>query len=101
MTTRVARLFAVIALFAACATDAAADDQTEYNRRAAQRYVALFQELDRDANSAVTRLEASGDLNFVPRFDDMDINRDAIVTFEELQRYLEQRYGVRVERRRP
>jgi EF hand len=100
MTTRVARLFAVIALLAAYA-HVAADDRTEYNRRAAQRYVALFQELDRDANSAVTRVEASGDLNFVPWFDDMDINRDGIVTFEELQHYLEQRYGVRVERGRP
>ena len=77
------------------ATAAIADDKTEYERRAVERDVALFQSLDRNRDNAVTKLEAQGDLNFGPRFDDMDINRDNIVTREELQRYLEQQYGVR------
>jgi hypothetical protein len=85
----------------ACATGAAANDRAEYNRRAADTYVALFKSLDRNADSTVTRVEAQGDLNFVPFFDDMDINRDGIVTADELRRYIEQRYEVRVESAQP
>jgi hypothetical protein len=62
--------------------------------------MALFQALDRNADATVTHLEARGDLNFLPYFDDMDTNRDGIVTTEELQRHIELRYGVRVERGR-
>jgi len=71
-----------------------ADDRTDYNQRAAARDAALFQSLDRNANGELTREESKGDLDLGPRFDDMDINRDAIVTREELQRYIAQRYGV-------
>jgi Ca2+-binding EF-hand superfamily protein len=91
-------------LFAAmlgCAVgSAAADPKSEYERRAAERYVALFQSLDLDSDGTVSREEAQGDLNFRPSFDDMDINRDGIVTLAELQRYIEQNYGVRLEVRR-
>ena len=41
------------------------------------------------------RSEAHGDLNFTPSFNDMDINRDGIVTKAELDRVLEQEYGMR------
>ena len=92
--TRISCVF--LAALAACATGAAADDKSDYSRRAAESSVALFKSLDRDANASVTREEARGDLNFAPYFDDMDINRDGIVTTEELQRYIELRYGVRV-----
>ncbi len=75
-------------------TTAWADDRAEYNRRAAARYVELFQTLDRDTDGRVTREESRGDLNFSPFFDDMDINRDGVVSKDELHRFMEQRYGV-------
>jgi Ca2+-binding EF-hand superfamily protein len=75
---------------------AAADDKADYDRRAAQRYTALFQSLDRNGDGAVSREEAQGDLNFLPRFDDMDINRDGMISAEELRRFIESQFGVRV-----
>jgi hypothetical protein len=81
-------------LFAACTSAAGADDKTDYERRAAAAYVTLFQSLDRDSDGRVTLLEAHGDLNFGPRFHDMDTNRDGIVTKEELERYIGQNYKV-------
>ncbi|HYC44104.1 MAG TPA: hypothetical protein VED01_01350 [Burkholderiales bacterium] len=86
----------VVALAAWAFNAAAADGETEYDRRNAERYVALFTSLDRNADGTVTRAEAQGDLNFGPRFDDMDINRDGLVTVAELQRFVLQEHGVRV-----
>jgi hypothetical protein len=40
----------------------------------------------------VTRDEVIHDLDFAPRFNDMDINRDGVITADELQRYLAWRY---------
>jgi len=37
--------------------------------------------------------EAAGDLNFLPVFDDADIDRDGIVSKAELDRFLTLRYG--------
>ena len=74
-----------------------ADDKADFDRRAAVRYMELFQSLDRNADGAVSRDESQGDLNFRPRFDDMDINRDGSVTLAELQRYVDQQHGIRVE----
>ena len=93
MRGKPASCFAVFALATFCITSAGADDRSEYNRRAAARYVALFQSLDRDGDKTVTKAEAQGDLNFGPRFDDMDINRDQIVTLVELQRFIEREHG--------
>jgi hypothetical protein len=84
---------AVLALSTACVAETSADDRSEYNRRAAARYVALFQSLDRDGDKTITKVEAQGDLNFGPRFDDMDIDRDRIVTLAELQRFIEREHG--------
>lgn len=84
-----------LVLLAACAVGAGADDKSEYNRRAAVRDLSLFQSLDRNTDGAVTRLEAQGDINFLPRFDDMEVDMDGVVTTVELQRYLGQQYGVR------
>ena len=67
----------------------AADARTDYYQRAADGDLATFRALD-----AVTRSETQGDLDFGPRFDDMDSNRDGVVTQDELRRYIEQRYGV-------
>jgi hypothetical protein len=73
------------------------DPQAEYQRRVAERYVGLFLSLDLDGDGSVSRAEARSDLNFGPRFDDMDINRDGIVTTAELQRFIEAEYGMRLE----
>jgi hypothetical protein len=86
-----------LVLLAACAAGAGADDESEYNRRAAAYDFALFQSLDRNTDGVVTRLEAQGDVNFLPRFGDMEVDMDGAVTTAELQRYLEQRYGWRIE----
>ena len=76
---------------------AADDPKAEYDRRAAERYVSLFQSLDLNNDGMVSKAEAQGDLTFGPSFDDIDINRDGIVTAAELQRFIEQRYGMQVE----
>ena len=98
MYRRLTQLVISLGLLAACVSGAGADDKAAYERRAADRYMTLFQSLDRNSDGRVTLAEAHGDLNFSPRFDDMDINRDGIVTMEELQRYIEQQYGVQVNR---
>ena len=69
-----------------------AQDKAEYDRRGAARYMSLFQSLHRNGDHAVSKLESAGTLDFGPRFDDMDINRDGIVTRVELQRYVESEY---------
>jgi Ca2+-binding EF-hand superfamily protein len=85
---------AVALVMLACAAAASADDKANYNKRAAERFVSLFQSLDRNGDGAVTRDEAKGDLTFVPRFDDMDIDRNGIVSAEELRRFIEAQFGV-------
>jgi hypothetical protein len=84
----------LLAFFAACIGAAGADDRADYQRRAAASDTALFQSLDRDSDGRVTLSEARGDLNLGPRFGDMDINRDGVVTTEELQRYIGKHYGI-------
>jgi hypothetical protein len=86
-----------LGLLAACIGGAAANDKTDYDRRAAANDTALFQSLDRNKDGRVTLLEAHGDLNLGPRFDDMDIDRDGVVTLEELQRYIAQQHGIQVD----
>jgi hypothetical protein len=82
-------------LLLVCAIGAGADDKDDYNRRAAARDLSLFNSLDRNSDGVVTRLEARGDVNFLPRFDDMEVNMDGVITTAEFMRYLEQQYGVR------
>lgn len=91
----------VLVLLLMCAMSANADDRSDYNRRAAMRDLSLFHSLDRNADGAVTRLEAQGDINFLPRFDDMEVDMNGVVTITELHHYLEQRYGVRLKRGLP
>lgn len=101
MSKKLARQAGALMLLLACAMGAGADDRSEYNHRAATDDLSLFHSLDRDADGAVTRLEAKGDINFLPRFDDMEVDMDGIVTTAELQRYLKQHYGVQFDRTRP
>jgi hypothetical protein len=89
-------VFALVLAVAGIA-NVCADDKADYNRRAATRLMELFQSLDRNSDRAVSREETQGDLNFGPRFDDMDVNRDGFVTLAELQLYVEQQHGVRLE----
>ena len=89
------RFFAV--LLGACVfggVTAHADERADYNRRAAERFSTLFLSLDRDGDANVTRAEARGDLNFGPRFDDMDIDRNGIVSRAELQRFVALQFEV-------
>ncbi|MGQ0749805.1 MAG: EF-hand domain-containing protein [Betaproteobacteria bacterium] len=85
---------AAVALLLLVSAAATADDRAAYNKLAAAHDTALFHSLDRNADGVVTRAESHGDLDFGPRFDDMDINRDGNVTRQEFRRYIEQRYGV-------
>jgi hypothetical protein len=86
--------FAALAVLMALAMSAGADDKSDYNFRAAGEDASLFHALDRNADGAVSRLEARSDINFLPRFDDMEVDMDGIVTRAELQRYIEQHYGI-------
>lgn len=83
-----------LALLVGCAMSAGADDRSDYYQRSAADDVRLFVSLDRDADGTVTLLEAQSDINFLPRFDDMEVDMDGIVTRAELERYVGQRYGV-------
>lgn len=98
MSTRLVRQACVLMLLLACAMGAGADDRSEYNQRAAADDLSLFHSLDRNVDGAVTRLEAQGDINFLPRFNEMEVDMNGIITTAELLRYLEQHYGVRLER---
>jgi hypothetical protein len=88
---------AIVLALSICACAAYADDRSDYNRRAAARDIALFQELDRNGDGVLARDESRADLDLGPRFDDIDINRDGIVTPAELQRYIAQRYDVQAD----
>lgn len=94
MRSNATKLLAAAVLLISCAS-AGAQDRAEYNRRGVARYLEMFQSLDRDGDGAVTRAEAQLDLNFAPSFNDMDINRDGVVTKPELDRFLEAEYGMR------
>ena len=101
MDIKILKQLGMLAALLATAGSAGADDRSDYNHRAAARDLALFQALDRNADGTVTRMEAQGDVNFLPRFDDMEVDMDGVITVVELHRYLEHQYGVKLNRRRP
>ena len=86
-----------LALALAVALPASAQGKAEHDRRAAADLARLFAALDRDGDRAVSRVEAAGDVNFLPLFPDVDINRDGVVTAEEFGRHLLLAYGVTLE----
>jgi hypothetical protein len=78
---------AIIAIILALATaTAVAQAPADYLKRVADNYRAAFGAYER--NGVVTRAAVRGDLFFEPRFDDIDINRDGVITPAELERFL-------------
>ena len=89
------RIYAVAALLLATGVNVWANgDEARYNQRAAQTDMALFREMNRAGNDRLTREEVRGDMRLGARFDDIDTNRDEIVTLQELKAYIEKTYGV-------
>ena len=77
-------IIAIVLAFAACTAFAQAP--ADYLKRVADNYRAAFSAYER--NGVVTRAAVRGDLFFEPRFDDIDINRDGVITRTELERFL-------------
>ena len=88
-------IFAVAALlWVTCVNVWANGDEARYKQRAAQTDMSLFRELDRANKGLLTREDVRGDMRLGTRFDDIDTNRDEIVTLQEMQAYIERMYGV-------
>ncbi len=83
-----------LVLLAACAMAATADDKSEYDRRSAARHFSLFHSLGLATDAEETRSAVQGDLNFGPRFGDMDIDQGSSVTTPEFQRIIEREHDV-------
>jgi len=74
----------LVAALAAGAALAQAPDA--YVQRVVDNYRAAFARYER--NGVVTREAVRADLVFGPVFDDIDINRDGVITRAELDRFL-------------
>jgi hypothetical protein len=84
----------LIPLMAACVgTLAVADDRADYNRRSAERYIAMFRLADLNKNNVVTLGEAQGIIELQAHFNDLDTDRDDDITWDELTRYIEATFG--------
>jgi Ca2+-binding EF-hand superfamily protein len=71
-----------------------ADDRETYNRRAAETDLAAFSLLDLNRDGVLTLDEVRADLNFGPRFNDIDTDRNGAITREELRSYIGRAYGI-------
>ena len=69
-------------------------EKAGYYQRAAQTDMTLFRELNRAGNGRLTKDEVRGDMRLGTRFDDIDTNRDEIVTLQEMKTYIEKTYSV-------
>jgi hypothetical protein len=76
----------IVIAAALAAGTAFAQAPAEYLKRVADNYRAAFAAHER--NGVVTRAQVQGDLFFEVRFDDIDINRDGVITRAELERFL-------------
>ena len=81
-----------VILLACLSTAASADDRDDYNRRSTERFVALFRAADVNRDNAVPRDEAEGTIELTTRFNDIDINRDGIITWDELTLFVDSHY---------
>lgn len=77
---------AIVIAAALAAGAALAQAPAEYLKRVADNYRAAFAAYERDG--VVTRDRVRGDLFLEPRFDDIDINRDGVITRAELERFI-------------
>jgi hypothetical protein len=85
MNTRTSLALAVIAF----STMAVATGRDVYNQRSADRFVAMFLAADVDRDDTISRADAGSSIELAARFDDVDINRDGIITREELTRFID------------
>jgi hypothetical protein len=76
----------IVIAAALAAGSAVAQAPADYLKRVADNYRAAFAVYERDG--VVTRAQVRGDLFLAPRFDDIDINRDDVITRAELERFL-------------
>ncbi|HSO06110.1 MAG TPA: hypothetical protein VLW45_02665 [Pelomicrobium sp.] len=81
------KTFATLVLLLFTGGTLAQTTAAEYHQRLAQTDRATFQQLDRNADGRVSRQEATGMVDFVGRFEAMDLNRDGYVSAEELKTY--------------
>lgn len=89
------RIYAAAGLLLATAVSVWANaEKAEYYQRAAKTDMALFRELNHAGNDRLTKVEVKGDMRLGTRFDDIDTNRDEIVTLQEMKVYIEKTYGV-------
>lgn len=87
-------IFAAAALLLTTSENVQANgDRARYNQRAAQTDLSLYRELDRAGKGFLNKEDVRGNLDLGPRFDDIDTNRDEIVTLREMQAYIEKNYG--------
>jgi Ca2+-binding EF-hand superfamily protein len=75
-----------------CGT-ALAGDREDYNQRSAERFVAMFRAADVNGKKAITREDAVTAIELTTRFDDIDINRDGVITQEELTRFIDANFS--------
>jgi Ca2+-binding EF-hand superfamily protein len=73
-------------------TSSASEAEDAYRRHAANRDLEAFQQLAR--GGTVKREDAYAHSYFGPRFDEADVNADGVLTAQEMENYIRQRYGV-------
>jgi len=89
-------LFALVLIVGAAGAqtqDPVVPERAEYQRSSITRYFEMFKAQDFNRSERVTWQEVQGNVEFMAVFDDIDINRDGIVTKAELDQYLALRFG--------
>jgi hypothetical protein len=81
--------WSVLPIIACVSTLAVADDRADYNRRSAERYIAMFHFADFNRDNVMSKGEAHGNIELEARFDDIDLDRDGNITRNELTRYID------------